>query len=158
MIPAEAHPEINFVGLILGPRGNSLEVIKKKHGTQVAIRGKGSMKEGMSGITKDGKIIEHLDEPMHAYITGPSAEAVKGRADDIRELIEMQIYRPDCEKVSCPLFSATYYCSILHMQLISGCGNSREAHARVGNPKRHTEGHRQQVPELRRARAQDLGV
>jgi len=56
------------------------------------------MKEGMSGITKDGKIIEHLDEPMHAYITGPSAEAVKGCADDIRELIEMQIYRPDCEK------------------------------------------------------------
>jgi len=98
MIPAEEHPEINFVGLILGPRGNSLEAIKKRHGTMVAIRGKGSLKDGMSGITKDGKIIDHLDEPMHAYITGPTAEAVKGTADEIRELIEMQVFRPDCEK------------------------------------------------------------
>ena len=115
MIPAEEHPEINFVGLILGPRGNSLEAIKRKHGTMVAIRGKGSLKEGMSGITKDGKIVEHLDEPMHAYITGPTAEAVKGCADDITELIEMQIYRPDCEKVSVASFSAAYYCQILQV-------------------------------------------
>ena len=115
MIPAEEHPEINFVGLILGPRGNSLEAIKKKHGTMVAIRGKGSLKDGMSGITKDGKIVEHLDEPMHAYITGPTAEAVKGCADDITELIEMQIYRPDCEKVNVAPFSTACYCEILQV-------------------------------------------
>lgn len=30
-IPADEHPEINFVGLILGPRGNYLEKIKKRY-------------------------------------------------------------------------------------------------------------------------------
>ena len=83
-----------------------MEAIKKRTGTMVAIRGKGSMKEGMSGVTKDGKLIEHLDEPMHAYITGPTAEAVKACADEINELIEMQIYRPDCEKVRQPMTPA----------------------------------------------------
>ena len=143
MIPAEEHPEINFVGLILGPRGNSLEAIKKRHGTMVAIRGKGSLKDGMSGITKDGKIIDHLDEPMHAYITGPTAEAVKGTADEIRELIEMQVFRPDCEKVSdaVPISSLLNYVDF-KSEFISGCGDPRETHARVGDPERHAAGHR----------------
>ncbi len=98
-IPADEHPHINFVGLILGPRGNSLEAIKARTNTVIAIRGKGSLKDGMSGISKHGKVIEHLDEPMHAYITGPTVEAVKAAADEINELIEMQVYHPDSEKV-----------------------------------------------------------
>jgi hypothetical protein len=87
------------VGLILGPRGNSLEAIKNRHQTQVSIRGRGSLKDGMTGVTKDGKIIDHLDEDMHCHITGPSVEQVKACAKEIEELIEMQIYNPDCEKV-----------------------------------------------------------
>ena len=43
-------------------------------------------------------------------------------------------------------------------ELFSGRGDPRETHARVGDPERHAAGHRQQVPELRRPGAQDVGV
>jgi hypothetical protein len=29
MIPQEDHPEVNFVGLIIGPRGNTLKTLEK---------------------------------------------------------------------------------------------------------------------------------
>ena len=69
MIPADEHPEINFVGLLLGPRGNYLEKIKKETNCNIIIRGKGSLKSGMTGITKKGQMVDGLDEPMHALIT-----------------------------------------------------------------------------------------
>jgi splicing factor 1 len=30
MIPQEDHPEVNFVGLIIGPRGNTLKTLEKE--------------------------------------------------------------------------------------------------------------------------------
>ena len=68
-IPADEHPEINFVGLILGPRGNYLEKIKKDTNCNIIIRGKGSLKSGMTGITKTGTKVDGLDEPLHALVT-----------------------------------------------------------------------------------------
>lgn len=31
-IPQEAHPEINFVGLLIGPRGNTLKALEQEVG------------------------------------------------------------------------------------------------------------------------------
>ena len=42
----QEYPGINFIGLILGPRGNALEEIKKKTNTMISIRGKGVLKNG----------------------------------------------------------------------------------------------------------------
>lgn len=30
MIPQEDHPDVNFVGLIIGPRGNTLKALEKE--------------------------------------------------------------------------------------------------------------------------------
>ena len=68
-LPNDEYPHINFVGLILGPRGNYLEKIKEKTNCNIIIRGKGSLKSGMTGITKTGQKVDGLDEPMHALIT-----------------------------------------------------------------------------------------
>ena len=40
MIPQDNHPDINFVGLLIGPRGNTLKNIEKDTGAKIFIRGK----------------------------------------------------------------------------------------------------------------------
>ena len=79
MIPADEHPEINFVGLLLGPRGNFLEKIKEETKCNIIIRGKGSLRSGMTGITKDGKKVDGLEEPLHALITVHASSKVKSQ-------------------------------------------------------------------------------
>ena len=37
MIPQEHHPDINFMGLIIGPRGNTLKALEKETGAKVRI-------------------------------------------------------------------------------------------------------------------------
>lgn len=75
LIPQEEHPDINFVGLLIGPRGNTLKgnlftllclihceiynkiyfaAMEKETGAKIIIRGKGSVKEGKVG-RKDGQ-------------------------------------------------------------------------------------------------------
>jgi len=98
-IPQEQYPQYNFMGLILGPRGHFLDRMKEKHGCKMVIKGKGSLKDGMTGVKKDGTKFDGLDEPMHVEIKGPTAEAVKAAGDEIRRLIKMQIEDPDCEKM-----------------------------------------------------------
>jgi splicing factor 1 len=95
-IPQEEHPEINFVGLLIGPRGNTLRNIEKETGTTIIIRGKGSVKEGKVGY-KDGRPLPAQDEPLHAYITSSNAENVKKAVDKIKTIIIEGITIPDAE-------------------------------------------------------------
>lgn len=99
MIPASDYPHINFIGLILGPRGKQLEDIKAETQCQIVVRGKGSLRCGMTGIKKDGKIVDALDEPLHAWIQGTLAENVKKAVEKIQNLIDMEIYNPECEQM-----------------------------------------------------------
>ena len=75
--------------------------MKKKTNCNIVIRGKGSLKAGMTGINKEGKKYDALDEPLHAFITAPTAEDVKKGVKEIQDLINMQVYNPDSEKVTC---------------------------------------------------------
>ena len=99
LLSTQEHPHINFVGLILGPRGKQLEEIKTETKCQIIIRGKGSLRSGMTGIKKDGTRVDALDEPLHAWIQGQTAEDVKKAAKKIQDLVDMEIYNPDCEQV-----------------------------------------------------------
>ena len=38
MIPQEEHPDINFVGLLIGPRGNTLKTLEKDVGFILNLR------------------------------------------------------------------------------------------------------------------------
>ena len=53
-IPVKEHPEVNFIGLTIGPRGNTQKRLVQETGCQVVIRGKGSVKDGRRA-RRDGK-------------------------------------------------------------------------------------------------------
>ena len=53
----------------------------------------------MTGIKRDGTKVDALDEPLHAWIQGSTAEDVKKAAKKIQDLIDMEIYNPDCEQM-----------------------------------------------------------
>lgn len=94
MIPQEEHPDINFVGLLIGPRGNTLKNLEKETGAKIIIRGKGSVKEGKIG-RKDGQPLPGEDEPLHAYVTANNPEHVKEAVDRIKEIIRQGIEVPE---------------------------------------------------------------
>ncbi|XP_055677429.1 splicing factor 1 [Lutzomyia longipalpis] len=94
LIPQEQHPDINFVGLLIGPRGNTLKAMEKETGAKIIIRGKGSVKEGKVG-RKDGQPLPGEDEPLHAFITASNPENVKKAVDKIKEVIRQGIEVPE---------------------------------------------------------------
>lgn len=98
ILPAEEYPHINFIGLILGPRGNHLEELKRETNCNIIIRGKGSLRSGMTGITKNGKVYEGLEDPLHVYITGATAEEVAKASKKIQDLVHLHIYNPESEQ------------------------------------------------------------
>ncbi|KAJ4458585.1 hypothetical protein PAPYR_5550 [Paratrimastix pyriformis] len=75
MIPSREHPEMNFIGMLLGPRGVVLKMIENDSGTKVAIRGKPA--------TRD---VNDSDE-LHVLIRGPSEEAVEKAAGMVLSII-----------------------------------------------------------------------
>lgn len=94
LIPQEEHPDINFVGLLIGPRGNTLKAMEKETGAKIIIRGKGSVKEGKVG-RKDGQPLPGEDEPLHAFITASNPECVKKAVDKIKDVIRQGIEVPE---------------------------------------------------------------
>jgi len=78
-IPQDKYPEYNFIGLIIGPRGNTQKKMERETGCKIAIRGKGSVKEGK---VKSGKPQPGEDEALHVLITGDT-EAQLDRAGKI---------------------------------------------------------------------------
>lgn len=94
MIPQDEHPDINFVGLLIGPRGNTLKSMERETGAKIIIRGKGSVKEGKVG-RKDGQPLPGEDEPLHAYVTASHPESVKKAVDRIKEIIRQGVEVPE---------------------------------------------------------------
>ncbi|GAB2272062.1 hypothetical protein Dimus_006882 [Dionaea muscipula] len=68
-IPVDAYPNFNFVGRLLGPRGNSLKRVEASTGCRVYIRGKGSIKDPDKEEKLRGRPgYEHLNEPLHILV------------------------------------------------------------------------------------------
>lgn len=93
-IPQDDFPEINFVGLLIGPRGNSLKNLEKETGAKIIIRGKGSVKDGKLARKEAGPMPGE-DEPLHAYITGTTLEVVEKAKKRIHEIIQQGIEVPE---------------------------------------------------------------
>jgi len=94
MIPQEHHPDINFMGLIIGPRGNTLKALEKETGAKIIIRGKGSVKEGKVG-RNNGQPLPGENEPLHAYITSTDADCVKRAVNRVKQIIQEGVDRPE---------------------------------------------------------------
>ncbi|CAF0814622.1 unnamed protein product [Brachionus calyciflorus] len=78
-VPARDHPEFNFVGRILGPRGMTAKQLEQETGCKIMVRGKGSMRDKTKEEQMKGKPNwEHLNDELHVLIT---CEDTKNRAD-----------------------------------------------------------------------------
>jgi len=72
VVPVEKHPEINFFGLIVGPRGIIQKRMSQETGCHIFIRGRGSFVPG-----KPGRVPQEDDnEPMYIAISGPTQAQV----------------------------------------------------------------------------------
>lgn len=78
LVPVKEHPRFNFVGKLLGPKGNSLKRLQEETMTKMAILGRGSMrdkqKEEEWRNTLDPKY-SHLSEELHVEIAALAAPA-----------------------------------------------------------------------------------
>jgi splicing factor 1 len=96
-IPQDDHPEINFVGLLIGPRGNTLKSLELETGARIIIRGKGSVKEGKL-LRRDGPMPGE-NEPLHAFVTGTDPTVIKAACEKIKSILDDALNRPDANNM-----------------------------------------------------------
>lgn len=84
-IPVKEFPEINFFGLLVGPRGNSLKKMERESGAKISIRGKGSVKEGKA---RPDQYAEDAEEDLHCLVIADSEDKVAACVKMINRVIE----------------------------------------------------------------------
>lgn len=68
-VPVDKFPNYNFVGRLLGPRGNSLKRVEATTHCRVYIRGRGSVKDAAKEeMLRDKPGYEHLNEQLHVLV------------------------------------------------------------------------------------------
>lgn len=99
-VPVENFPNYNFVGRILGPRGNSLKRVEAITECRVYIRGQGSVKDSIKEEKlKDKPGYEHLKEPLHLLVEAEFPEdIIDSRIDHAVAILE-NLLKPVDESV-----------------------------------------------------------
>ncbi|GMP39447.1 hypothetical protein CsSME_00010275 [Camellia sinensis var. sinensis] len=89
-VPVDKFPNYNFVGRLLGPRGNSLKRVEAMTECRVYIRGQGSVKDSIKEEKlKDKPGYEHLNEPLHLLVEAEFPEdIVDSRLDHAIAILE----------------------------------------------------------------------
>lgn len=75
-IPVDQYPGINFVGLLLGPRGHTLKKLQEDSGCKIAIRGRGSVKEGKNAHDLPRGAMNFSD-PLHCLIIADNEDKIQ---------------------------------------------------------------------------------
>ncbi|KAJ7526258.1 hypothetical protein O6H91_17G090400 [Diphasiastrum complanatum] len=86
-IPVKDYPGYNFIGLIIGPRGNTQKRMERETGTKIVIRGKGSVKEGRSQQRREFKADSSENEDLHVLIEADNQEALEKAGTMIEKLL-----------------------------------------------------------------------
>ncbi|KAF2857910.1 hypothetical protein K470DRAFT_278929 [Piedraia hortae CBS 480.64] len=92
-VPVNDYPEINFIGLLIGPRGNTLKKMETESGAKIAIRGKGSVKEGKG--KSDAAHASNQDEDLHCLIMADTEDKVNKAKQLIHNVIETAASIPE---------------------------------------------------------------
>lgn len=75
-LPVDEYRHINFIGLLLGPRGTTLKSLQQENGCRIQIRGKGSFQKGKSEEEMPiGSMSEA--EPLHCLVIADSEEKLR---------------------------------------------------------------------------------
>jgi hypothetical protein len=106
--------QFNFVGRILGPRGNSLKRVEATTGCRVLIRGRGSIKDtAKEDKMRDKPGFEHLNEPLHVLVEAElPANIIDAQLIHAREILQELLKPVVWSKHLEPTFSTT--CSVLN--------------------------------------------
>ena len=92
-VPSKEHPDFNFVGRILGPRGMTAKELEQYTGCKIMVRGKGSMRDKKKEEQNKGKPNwEHLNDELHVLLTvedtANRAEAkLKKAVEEVKKLL-----------------------------------------------------------------------
>ncbi|KAL7417245.1 hypothetical protein BDY24DRAFT_377210 [Mrakia frigida] len=93
-IPVKEFPEINFFGLLLGPRGNSQKKMERESGAKISIRGKGSVKEGKG---RPENLSHDAEEDLHCLVTADDPEKVRACVNLINAVIATAASTPEAQ-------------------------------------------------------------
>ncbi|BFZ55864.1 hypothetical protein PYCC9005_002905 [Savitreella phatthalungensis] len=96
-VPVNDYPEVNFIGLLIGPRGNTLKTMEQKSGAKIAIRGKGSVKEGKGRADLPRGANENLDDDLHCVVQADTEEKVNHAIKLIEEVITTAASTPEAQ-------------------------------------------------------------
>lgn len=78
-IPVDKYPDINFMGLLIGPRGSNQKRMEDESGAKILIRGKGSSKDAFGDPDEN--------DELHVLITAESDEAIARAQVSIEEIL-----------------------------------------------------------------------
>jgi splicing factor 1 len=109
-IPQERYPDVNFTGMILGPRGLNHKRLEDETGCQISIRGKGTRGQ------LESQTEEELAMPMHVCLTGEDEERVLSGVRLIEPLVDP--LHADFEKERCR--------GLEQLALITGTGKAMQ--------------------------------
>lgn len=90
-IPQREYPDVNFMGLLIGPRGHTLKKIEIESGCKITIRGKGSLKDGKN----DPAALAAANEEMHAVVMADTVERLSKGVRKINQIIESACSAPE---------------------------------------------------------------
>lgn len=86
-IPMKEYPGYNFIGLIIGPRGNTQKRMEKETGAKIVIRGKGSVKEGRLQQKRDIKPDPSENEDLHVFVEAETQDALDKAVGMVEKLL-----------------------------------------------------------------------
>ncbi|KAI9692755.1 MAG: hypothetical protein M1820_009398 [Bogoriella megaspora] len=92
-VPVNDYPEINFIGLLIGPRGNTLKKMETESQAKIAIRGKGSVKEGKG--RSDAAHTSNQEEDLHCLIMADTEAKIEKAKQLIHNVIETAASIPE---------------------------------------------------------------
>ncbi|KAM3484068.1 hypothetical protein MY8738_002507 [Beauveria namnaoensis] len=92
-VPVNDYPEINFIGLLIGPRGNTLKKMETESGAKIAIRGKGSVKEGKG--RSDAAHSSNQEEDLHCLVMADNEDKINKAKQLIHNVIETAASTPE---------------------------------------------------------------
>ncbi|XP_016564945.2 splicing factor-like protein 1 [Capsicum annuum] len=87
-IPMKEYPSYNFIGLIIGPRGNTQKRMEKETGAKIVIRGKGSIKEGRFQQKGNLKPDPSENEDLHVLVEADNQESLEAAAAMVEKLLQ----------------------------------------------------------------------
>ncbi|QHN80111.1 hypothetical protein HN51_057094 [Arachis hypogaea] len=78
-IPVKEYPEYNFIGLIIGPRGNTQKKMEKESGATILLRGKGSSKATSK--------CDSEEEDLHVLIEADNQKSLDAAVGMVEKLL-----------------------------------------------------------------------